>query len=109
MPSADADIMLYQRVDPIRHPYERGAARPVTRQLVARLKHGGAHLREAALDEAALEEPEAAKRSEGIVVAERNQRTEIVEAEWRHWPALVQPSRQVTDQVLGLLVGNLGG
>src|SRR5215831_1219817 len=108
MPSADADIRLYQRVDPIRHPYERGAARPVKRELVAPVKHGVAQLREAALDEAALEEPEAAKRSEGIVVAERNQRTEIVEAEWRHWLALAQPSRHVADQVQGLLISNLG-
>src|SRR5215831_2260879 len=108
MPSADADIGLNQRVDPIRHPYERGAARPVKGELVASIKHGVAQLREAALDEATLEEPEAAERSEGIVVAERDQRTEIVEAEWRHRLAIAQPSRQVADQVQGLLISNLG-
>src|SRR5262245_11092473 len=109
MPSADADIRLYQRVDPVCHPQQRCAAGAVQRELVASIKHGVAQLREAALDKAALEEPKAAERSKGVVVAQRDQCAEIVEAEWRNRLALVQGSRQVTDQVQSLLVGNLGG
>ena len=51
---------LYQCVDPFGQPHQRGAARAMQRELVAAVKQGVAQLREAALDEAALEEPEAA-------------------------------------------------
>ena len=66
-------------------------------------------MREAALNEATLEEPEAAERPKGIVIAKRHQRAEVAEAEWWHRLALAQPSRQVAAQVHGLLVGSLGG
>jgi hypothetical protein len=82
--SADADVGLHQRVDPFGQPQQGGAARAVQRELVAAVKHGVAQLREAALDEAALKEPEAAQRPEGVVVAERDQCAEIAEAVWRH-------------------------
>src|SRR5215471_2107916 len=107
--SADADVGLHQCVNPIRHPQQRGAARAMQRELVASVEQGVAQLREAPLDEAALEEPEAAERPEGIVVAERDQRAEVAEAEWGHRLAVAQTSRQVADQVQGLLIGNLGG
>jgi hypothetical protein len=42
-------------------------------------KQGVAQLPEAALDIAALEEPEAAERPKGIVIAERDQRPEVAE------------------------------
>ena len=79
------------------------------RDLVSAVKHGVAQLREAALDETALEESESTQRPEGIVVAERDQRAEIAEAEWRHRFAPTQPIWQMADQMHGLLVGNLGG
>ena len=56
--SADADSGLHQRVDPLGQPQQRGAARPVQRELMASVKHGVAQLREPALDEAAFEDPE---------------------------------------------------
>src|SRR5262244_2051940 len=76
----------------IRWASHRSAARAVQRELVAAVKQGVAQLREAALDEAALEEPEAAQRTEGVVVAERDQCAEIAEAEWWHRLVLSQPS-----------------
>src|SRR5215831_2055637 len=107
--SADADVGLHQRVDPLGQPQQRGTERAVQRELVAAVKQGVAQLREAALDEAALEEPEAAQRTEGVVVAERDQCAEIAEAVWRHWLALPQPSWQMADQMYGLLIGDLCG
>src|SRR4029450_5509681 len=107
--SADADVGLHQRIDPLGQPQQRGAERAVQRELVAAVKQGVAQLREAALDEAALKEPEAAQRTEGVGVAERDQCAEIAEAEWGERLVLSQPSRQVADQMQGLLVGDLGG
>src|ERR1700756_1240630 len=100
---------LHERVDPFGQPQQRGARGAMQRELVSAVKHCVAQLREAALDETALEESEPAQRPEGIVVAERNQRAEIAEAEWRHRFALAQPIWQMADQMHGLLVGNLGG
>src|SRR5215470_14737934 len=95
--SADADVGLHQCVNPIRHPQQRGAARAMQRELVASVEQGVAQLREAALEEA-----EAAERPEGIVVAERDQRAEVAEAECGHRLAVAQTSRQVADRVQGL-------
>ena len=79
------------------------------RELVSAVKHCVAQLRKAALDETALEESESTQGPEGIVVAERDQRAKIAEAEWRHRFARAQPIWQMADQVHGLLIGNLGG
>jgi hypothetical protein len=107
--SAYADAGLNQRIDPLGQPQQRGAVGAVERELVAAVKDGMAQLREPALDEAAFEEPEAAERPECVVVANRDQRTEIAEPEWRHRFAGPQPGWQMMDQMQRLLVGYLCG
>ena len=77
------------------------------RELTA-IKHGVAQLREATLDEATLEEPEVTQPPERVVFADRDQCAKIAKLIWRHGPALPQPSRQVANQMQGLLVGDLG-
>ena len=72
---------------------------------MAPVQHGVAQLRETALDEAALEEPEATQPSEGVVVTEGDQCAKVAEAIWRDRFALSQPSRQMADQMQGLLIG----
>ncbi len=107
--STDPDARLHQRVDPLGQPQHAGATRAVKRELVAAIECSMAELREATLDKAALEKAKASQRAEGVVVAERDQRTQVTELEWRHFVTGQQPGRQVTRQVQCLLVGDLGG
>jgi hypothetical protein len=67
--SADAYLGLHHRVDAFGQPQQRGTAWAVQRELVAAVKQDVAQLREAALGETALEEPEAAERPDGIIIA----------------------------------------
>jgi hypothetical protein len=55
------------------------------------------------------EKTEAAKRAEGVVVAERYQRAEVAEAEGRQRLALLQPWRHLAYQVQRLLARDLRG
>jgi hypothetical protein len=105
----DADGGLHVRVDSFGQPQQRGARGAMQRELVSAVKHGVAQLCEAALDETAPEKSEPTQCPEGVVVAERDQRAEIAEAEWRHRFAPAQPIWQMADQMHGLLISNLGG
>ena len=84
-----------------------GAAWAVQGQLVTSVKQGVAQLCETPLDEAAFEKSKTAQGSEGVVVAEGNQRAEVVEVKFWHRSALAQQTRQMAGEVERLLVRHL--
>src|SRR4029453_6165611 len=108
-PLRQANLRLHERVDPFGRPQQRGSRRAVKRQLIPAVEQGMTEPRELALDEASREKAEAAKRAEGVVVAQRYQRAEIAEAEGRQRLAILQPYRQMAYQVQRLLVRDLCG
>ena len=98
-PLRQANLRLHERVDSLGRPQQRGSRRAVKRQLMAAVEQGMTEPRELALDEASAEKAEAAKRAEGVVVAQRYQRAEVMEAEGRQRLALLatMPSDGVSD------------
>src|SRR5690349_2044757 len=107
--SADANVGLHQLVNPFGEPQQAGAVGAVQRELVASVQHGMAQLREAALDEPAVEEPEATQSAKRVVIAQRDQCAEIAVPIWWHLVAIAQPRWQMPDQMQCLLACDLRG